>query len=61
MKFLDGLKTVIGLVGTVVSVAVPRVAPQVGEAIPHVVAVAQGVFGALFALGVIHKVEKRAK
>lgn len=59
MKFLDGFKTIIGLIGTVVAVAVPHLAPQIQDAAPNVIAVAQGVFGTLLAFGVIHKAEKR--
>lgn len=58
MKFLDGFKTVIGLLGTTVAVVVPQIAPQVQEAMPHVIGVAQGAFGLLGVLGIIHKVEK---
>lgn len=60
MNFLNGFKTILGVVGTVVSVVVPNAAPAIGEASPHIFAVAQGVFGTLLALGVIHKAEKRA-
>jgi len=59
MKFLNGFKTIIGLAGTVVSVLAPKFAPALNEAAPHAIAVAQGVFGLLLALGLIHKVEKR--
>ena len=58
MKFLDGFKTIIGLVGTALAIVVPHVAPQVQESIPHVIGIAQGAFGLLTVLGVIHKVEK---
>lgn len=59
MKFLDGFKTILGLVGMAVSVIVPKVTPDVITAIgDHTVAVAQGVFGLLTVLGIIHKREK---
>lgn len=58
MKFLNGFKTVLGLAGTVVTVLAPKFAPTLNEAAPHAVAVAQGAFGLLLALGVIHKAEK---
>lgn len=62
MKFLDGLKTLIGVVGTVVTVVLPKVSPAVVVAVgDHVFSVAQGVFGVLTLLGVIHKVEKKAE
>lgn len=61
MKFLNGFKTILGLAGTVVSVLAPRYAPALNEAAPHAVAVAQGAFGLLLALGVIHKVEKAGR
>lgn len=58
MKFLNGFKTYIGLAGMVAAIIAPRLAPQINEAAPHVVSIAEGIFGALLALGVIHKVEK---
>lgn len=61
MKFLNGFKTILGLAGTVVSVLAPRYAPALNEAAPHAVAVAQGAFGLLLALGVIHKAEKAGR
>lgn len=61
MRFLDGLKTAIGVVGTLVSILVPEVAPGVVQEVgQHVLGIVQGVFGALAALGVIHKIEKRS-
>lgn len=60
MKFLNGFKTIIGLVGSVVTVLIPKVTPDIVSAVSdHAVAVAQGVFGLLTVLGVIHKVEKK--
>ena len=59
MKFLNGLKTWVGLAGTVISVAVPRLAPTISDAAPHIINVAQGAFGLLLALGLIHKAEKK--
>ena len=59
MKFLDGFKTLIGLVGTVVAVVLPRVAPGVVQAVGEAaVQVATGAFAMLAALGLIHKGEK---
>lgn len=59
MKFLDGFKTIVGLVGTAVTVLLPSVAPEVAASIgDQVVSISQGVFGLLAALGIIHKVEK---
>lgn len=58
MKFLNGFKTAIGLLGMVATVVLPKAVPVINEAAPHAVAVAQGVFGLLTALGIIHKVEK---
>lgn len=59
MNFLNGFKTIIGVLGTIVSVALPKVAPDVVTAIGnHAVDIAQGVFGLLTALGLIHKAEK---
>jgi hypothetical protein len=59
MKFLDGLKTVIGVIGTVASVLIPKVTPDVVNVVgDHTMAIAQGVFGLLTVLGIIHKVEK---
>lgn len=61
MKFLNGFKTVIGLVGTVVTVVFPKMAPDVVATVGDgLYGVAQGVFVTLAALGVIHKVEKAA-
>lgn len=62
MKFLNGLKTIIGVVGTVVTVLVPKITPAVvTEVGDHAFAVAQGVFGLLTVLGIIHKVEKKVE
>lgn len=58
MRFLDGVKTILGAAGLVATIVAPRVAPSIAEASPHVVAIAEGVFGTLLAFGVIHKVEK---
>jgi hypothetical protein len=59
MKFLNGLKTIIGLAGTVVAIALPRISPDVvsavGDGLYHIGA---GVFSTLAALGIVHKVEK---
>lgn len=58
MKFLNGFKTIIGLAGVVVSTVVPSLVPVVNEIAPQLVGIAQGVFGVLATLGVVHKVEK---
>lgn len=58
MQFLNGMKTWIGLAGTVLTVALPRLAPVITDAAPHAISIAQGVFGLLLALGLIHKREK---
>lgn len=61
MKFLNGFKTILGAVGMVVTIAAPSLAPAIGEAAPHAISVAQGVFGLLTVLGIIHKAEKKAQ
>lgn len=59
MKFLNGFKTILGLIGTVVTVVIPAISGDVVAAVgEQVLGIAQGVFGLLAALGVIHKVEK---
>lgn len=61
MKFLDGWKTIIGLVGTVVTVLVPKLDPSLVAGIgEHATGIVQGVFGLLAVLGVIHKAEKKS-
>jgi hypothetical protein len=61
MEFLNGLKTVIGAVGLVVSVAVPQFAPEVNAAGENIFLIGQGAFGLLLGLGLIHKGEKKLK
>lgn len=62
MKFLNGFKTILGLVGTVVTVLMPKVTPDLVAGVgDHAVAIAQGVFGLLTVLGIIHKVEKKVE
>lgn len=58
MKFLNGFKTVLGAAGMVASIVAPKVVPALTDAAPHAINVAQGVFGLLLALGIIHKAEK---
>lgn len=59
MKFLNGFKTLIGVLGTVATVLLPKIAPGVVQAVGDAaVNVATGIFGLLGALGIIHKVEK---
>lgn len=61
MKFLNGFKTVIGVIGSVVLVLAPRVSADVVQAVgDQAYGVAQGIFGLLTVLGIIHKVEKKA-
>ena len=66
MKFLNGWKTVLGFVGTGVTLVVAsgghpaEIASKVGEIAQHTDAILTGAFGVLGVLGVIHKAEKRA-
>lgn len=64
MKFLNGFKTIIGIIG---AVATPLVAVggNVGKiasdgiaALPHIATTVEGGFLTLLALGLIHKAEK---
>lgn len=61
MKFLNGFKTILGVTGTVLTILVPKIAPVVTDAAPHAINIAQGAFGLLTVLGLIHKAEKRAQ
>jgi hypothetical protein len=62
MKFLDGFKTIIGVAGSVALIVAPKIDPAIVQAVgDHAYGVAQGVFGLLTVLGVIHKREKKAK
>ncbi len=65
MKFLNGFKTAIGIIG---AIATPVIAlgGNVGQvvqdgvsALPHLYATVEGGFLMLTALGIIHKAEKR--
>jgi hypothetical protein len=59
MKFLNGFKTIVGVVGSVLTVLIPKLDPSIISGVgDHLFAVAQGVFGLLTVLGIIHKVEK---
>lgn len=58
MKFLNGFKTVIGVAGTVASLVAPKILPVITDAAPHAINIAQGAFGLLMVLGIIHKSEK---
>lgn len=60
LKFLNGFKTILGSIGLVVSVALPRLSDTVAQAAPHAISIAQGAFGLLALLGLIHKAEKKA-
>lgn len=60
MNFLNGFKTLIGVVGSVVLILAPRLGVDVVQAVgEQVYGVAQGIFGLLGVLGLIHKVEKK--
>ena len=65
MKFLNGWKTVLGLVGTVGTIIISSggkvgaIASTVVQVFGHVDSVVAGVFGALTVVGIIHKVEKK--
>lgn len=60
MKFLDGWKTVLGVAGCVLTVALPRAQPGViGGILDNANNAVVGVFGLLTVLGIVHKVEKR--
>lgn len=62
MKFLNGWKTALGVVGTLVTLVYPRVDPTVlGGALNDANNVVVGAFGLLTLLGVVHKVEKRSR
>jgi len=61
MKFLNGFKTIIGLAGTVLGVILPKIDSAIITGVgDHVYGIAQGVFGLLLTLGLIHKAEKRS-
>lgn len=66
MKFLNGWKTITGLVGMVGTVVVSAggkpaaLATTILETAGHLDSVILGVFGALTAVGLIHKAEKRS-
>lgn len=64
MKFLNGLKTAIGIIGAVATPVIAlggdvgRIVSDGLSALPHVYTAIEGGFLALTAIGVIHKVEK---
>jgi hypothetical protein len=66
VKFLNGWKTITGLVGTLATVLIAsggkigEIAGKTVEVVGHLDSVALGVFGALTAIGIIHKAEKKA-
>lgn len=60
MKFLNGFKSILGAAGMVLTFVAPKVIPVFTDAAPHALNVAQGAFGLLLALGIIHKSEKSA-
>mgnify|MGYP001160660381 CR=1 FL=1 len=66
MKFLNGFKTVIGIIGAVATPLVAlggdvgRIATDGIAALPHVYSTVEGAFLTLATLGIIHKAEKRA-
>jgi hypothetical protein len=67
VKFLNGWKTIIGTLGTAVTIGVAtggdvgQIAQKVGEFAGNADAVISGAFGMLAVLGLIHKGEKRVK
>lgn len=58
LQFLNGYKTILGLVFTGLGLAIPHLAPRLAEAAPNVFTIIDGIGGTLFALGIIHKAEK---
>lgn len=64
MKFLNGYKTILGIVGTVATVLISsggnvgHIGQVVVDASQHVDAILGGAFGLLTVLGIIHKKEK---
>ncbi len=58
MKFLNGFKTILGAAGMVLTFVAPKIVPAFSDAAPHAINIAQGAFGLLLALGIIHKSEK---
>lgn len=58
MKFLNGFKTVLGAAGMVLTIVAPKIVPVITDAAPHAINIAQGAFGLLAVLGLIHKSEK---
>ena len=64
MKFLNGWKTILGVVGSVATLLVSgggkigEIATTAVDVAGHLDSVALGVFGALTALGIVHKAEK---
>lgn len=64
MRFLNGFKTVVGVVGSVATLLIAgegrvgEIGRTAVEVASHLESVALGVFGALAALGIIHKGEK---
>lgn len=62
MQFLNGYKTITGLLGTVgvgiVQAVAPHAAPGVANALSWLVPTGYGIFGTLLSLGVIHKAQK---
>lgn len=67
MKFLNGFKTIIGVLGAVatpliaVGGDVGKIAQDGISALPHIYSTVEGAFLALTAIGIIHKVEKASK
>lgn len=74
MKFLDGWKTKLGVIGGLASIVVPAVTQVISgnaalgqalvdtatQVVNHVGAVVTGASALLTLLGVVHKVEKKA-
>lgn len=67
MKFLNGFKTIIGVIGAIATPLVAvggdigKIAQDGISALPHVYTTVEGAFLALTAIGIIHKVEKAQK
>jgi hypothetical protein len=62
MQFLNGYKTITGLLGTigvgVVQAVAPKYAPVLNGALSWLVPTGYGIFGTLLSLGLIHKKQK---
>lgn len=65
MQFLNGYKTITGLLGTVgigvIQAVAPKAAPVVQSVLSWAVPTGYGIFGTLLSLGLIHKKQKAGK